>query len=248
MDFRILFFLYTDSMSEMGGLEIGAPGEGASGAPEALSEEAKQRFAAAAGAMQAIQREEKRSKKRDTKVARTIIKFLNDDRFAHLFVLISRLVARDCPSVFILAVLSLIDEESRTVVKEYLEEVRAEMKEAAADIVDDDMKVMTGESIDARANRILIAWITRMQMVMALEAQKILRKLMVDHQNIDGTVLQLSTFILQEFFKSKDGGSRDAAFESLQGLSISILQTVFEPFLDLVELPKTTRKNDQDDE
>lgn len=234
-------------MSEMGGPEIGAPGEGSSGAPEQLSEEAKQRFAGAAAAMMQIQREEKKSKKRDTRVAKTILQFLQDDRYTHLFVLISRLVARDCPSVFILAILSLINEECRTVVKEYLEEVKAEMQEASSLMLDDDMKVIDGESFDARTNRILISWITRLQMVMALDARKILLKLMVDQHNIDGTVLQLSTFVLQEFFKSKDGGGRDAPFESLQGLSISVLQTVFEPFLDLIELPKKTEKNDDDE-
>ena len=233
-------------MSETG-LDIGAPGEGSSGAPEQLSEEAKQRFAAAAGAMMQIRREEKKSKKRDDRVARTIIQFLNDDRYAHLFVLISRLVARDCPSVFILAILSLINEDCRGVVKEYLEEVQQEMKEASAVTVNDDLQIMEGESIDARTNRILIAWITRMQMVMALEARKILAKLMVDQHNIDGTVLQLATFILQKFFASKEGGGRTAVFESLQGLSVSILQTVFEPFLDLVELPGQ-KKNQNSDE
>src|SRR3989338_6586098 len=105
-------------MSEIGGIEIGSPSEGSGKAPEQLSEEAKQRFAAAAAAMKAIQREEKRSKKRDTRVARTIIQFLNDDRYAHLFVLISRLVARDCPSIFILSVPSLINDECATVVQE----------------------------------------------------------------------------------------------------------------------------------
>ncbi len=235
-------------MSEMGNLEIGMPGEGQSGAPEQLSEAAKARFAAAAGAMMQIQREEKRSKKRDTRVAKTILQFLQDDRYTHLFVLISRLVARDCPSVFILAVLSLINEECRTVVKEYLEEVRQEMKDATSDFNDDDIQIVTGETVDSHANRILIAWITRMQMVMALEARKILSKLMVDQHSIDGTVLQLATFILQEFFKSKDGGSRAAPFESLQGLAVSILQTVFEPFLDLIELPKHAGKKNDDEE
>ena len=233
-------------MSDMGGLEIGTPGEGASGAPEALSEEAKQRFAAAAAAMQAIQREEKKSKKRDTRVARTIIKFLNDDRYAHLFVLISRLVARDCPSVFILAILSLIDEESRSVVKEYLEEVRQEMKEASAEIVDDGMQVVTGESIDAHTNRILIVWITRMQMVLSLEAKPILMRLMLSDSNIDGTVLQLTAFVLQEFFHSAKGGRREAPFESLQALAANMLQTVFEPFLDQVELPEKKGVDDND--
>src|SRR3989344_383470 len=103
-------------MSEFGGSEIFPPGEGGSSAPEALSEAAKQRFAAAGAALKTFQREEKKSKKRDSRVARTIIQFLNDDRYAHLFVLISRLVARDCPSIFILSLLSLLNEDSLKVV------------------------------------------------------------------------------------------------------------------------------------
>src|SRR3989338_2538414 len=110
-------------MSEFGGIDIGAPGEGIAGAtdraapekrrpapPEQLSEEAKQRFAAAAAAMAQIRREEKRSKKRDDQVARVILQFLAQDSNTHLFLLISRLVARDCPSIFILSIISLIDE------------------------------------------------------------------------------------------------------------------------------------------
>ena len=235
-------------MSDMGGLEMGTPSEGQTGAPEQLSEAAKQRFAAAAGAMMQIQREEKKSKKRDGRVAKTILQFLQDDRYTHLFVLISRLVARDCPSIFILTILSLINEDCRTVVTEYLQEMKDEMKEAATVAQDEDMQIVQGESIDVRANRILISWITRMQMVIALDAQKILQKLMVDNHNIDGTVLQLTTFVLQEFFRSPDGGNRVAEFANLQSLTISILQSVFEPFLHLVELPKTTEAKKDEDE
>lgn len=231
-------------MSETGNIDIGAPGEGASGAPEQLSEAAKARFAAAATAMMQIRREEKRSKKRDDRVAKTIIQFLNDDRYAHLFVLISRLVARDCPSVFILAIISLINEDCRTVVKEYLQEMEVK---APVEAFDENMQVATGESLDAHTNRILIAWITRMQLIMSVDAAKILKKLMVDEANIDGTVLQLTTFILQEFFGSSAGGGRTASFDSLQSLSVSILQTVFEPFLHLAELPKGAREKEDEE-
>lgn len=233
-------------MSEMG-IDIGIPSEGGAGVSEQLSEAAKQRFAGAAAAMMQIQREEKKSKKRDSRVAKTILHFLQDDRYTHLFVLISRLVALDCPSVFILSILSLINEDCRQVVKEYLLEVRAEMKETSPG-AEDDMQIIEGEAIGAQTNKILISWITRMQMVMALDAVKILQKLMVDHHNIDGTVLQLTTFILQEFFKTDAGGGRTAPFESLQSLSVSILQTVFEPFLDLVQLPESTNKNEKEED
>ena len=210
-------------MSEFGGAEIFTPGEVGSGAPEALSEQAKQRFAAAGAAMKAIQREEKKSKKRDARVAKTIIQFLNDDRYTHFFVLISRLVARDCPSIFILAILSLINEECLRVVTEYVKE-----STDGEDVPTTQMM----KSENTETNALLVDWITRMQMVLSLDPHTILMTLMVDEKNIDGTVLQLTTFTLEEFFKSKAGGGRVIAFEKLHPLTASILQTVFEPFFD----------------
>lgn len=228
-------------MSEVGGLDIGAPSEGGSGAPEQLSEAAKQRFAAAGAQMAAARREEKRSRKRDTKVAKTILQFLNDDRYSHLFVLISRLVARDCPSIFILGVLALINEDAKAVVNEYMAEEGQKTNEQT---VSDQLQV-TQSKIDPGLNRALIDWITLLQMVLALDPQGILGKLMVDEANIDGTILQLASFVLQEFFRSEAGGRREAPFQSLQSLAVNILQTVFEPFLDAY-VPKLAASTDDD--
>lgn len=212
---------------ELGGgpAESFGPGEGASGAPEQLSEEAKQRFAASAAAMQQIRREEKKSKKKDDHVAQAIIKFLSAQDHAHLFLLISRLVARDCPSIFILAILSLIDEGAKTQVAEYLSE-RTET--LPSQMVDAGMSLTKSGELDSESNRVLVEWITRMQMVLSLDAETILIKLMVDEKNIDGSVLQLSAFVLQEFFKST---GRTAEFAKLQPLTAGILQAVFEPFM-----------------
>jgi len=236
-------------MSETGGLDIGAPGEGATGAPEQLSEEAKQRFAAAGAAMAAIQREEKRSKKRDARVARTILQFLNDDRYSHLFVLISRLVARDCPSIFILSILSLINDDANKVTQEYLEELG---QKSSKETVDETMRLTTNtDAVDSNANALLVEWITRMQMVLSLDTEAILMKLMIDDRNIDGTVLQLSTFVLQEFFRLDAGGKKEIAFEKIHPLAGSILQTVFEPFMATVSkklLQKRAEEKNGDDD
>lgn len=212
-------------MSEIGGLDLGMPDEGGSGAQEGLSEDAKARFAAAAAAMKQIRKEEKRSKKRDDRVAQVIIKFLGNQQDSHLFTLISRLVARDCPSVFILAILSLIDEESRQVVSEHLQENTTQTVE---ETVDASKALTTTGELDAETNRALVEWITRMQMVLSLEPEKILTKLMLDDKNIDGSVLQLATFVMQRFF---EGRGKAANFEKLQPLTASILQTVFGPFI-----------------
>jgi hypothetical protein len=77
-----------------------------------------------------------------------------------------------------------------------------------------------------------------MQSVLSLEAQGVLSRLLVDEGSIDGTVLQLTSFVLQEFFQSPAGGLKKPPFEQIQNLAVNILQSVFEPFMSLVQLPK----------
>jgi hypothetical protein len=235
-------------MSEFGP-ESYAPGEGASAAPEQLSEEARQRFAAAGAAMAQARREEKKSKKRDTRVARAIIQFLGDERHTHLFILISRLVARDCPSVFILAILSLIHEESKDVVEEYLAEFK---KDVSSEAIDESMQLLPNAHMDEKGNRLLIQWITRMQLVLSSEANTILGRIMLDEHHMDGTVLQLTTFVMQDFFASEDGGRKNIPFENLHAFTVNILQSIFEPFLENMDkqLLQSTKESmfDDDDE
>ena len=228
-------------MSDLGGLEIGAPDEGVGGAPEELSEEAKERFAAAAKAMQQIKREEKQSKKRDDQVARTIIQFLGEDEYAHLFVLISRLVARDCPSIFILAIISLIHEGCQKEVQEYLKGSGAK---SAEETVDESTALTKTGELDPDMNKAIVAWITRMQLVLSISPEKILTKLMIDEKNVDGTVLQLATFIVKDFFHNH---GKKVEFEKIQPLTASILQAVFEPFIGKVQKAFLEEQNSKED-
>lgn len=241
-------------MSEAGGFEIFTPGEGATGAPEALSEEAKQRFAAAAAAMQQLRREEKRAKKKDDQVARTIIQFLQDPAHTHFFVLISQLVARNCPSIFILGILSLIHEDCLKAVEEYFGE---HAERGAHETVEETLSLLEGTPLREGTNRKLIDWITRLQMILSHDAEQILGALLLDPStflrssplrqdserqagasegqassgqvHLDGSVLQLTVFTLQRFFLLEE--KKDLPYDALQPLTASILQTVFEPFM-----------------
>lgn len=231
-------------MSELGG-EIYAGEEGASGVPEELSEEAKQRFAAAGAAMKQIRKEEKKAKKRDDSVAKAIVQFLGDSKYTHLFVLISRLVGRDCPSIFILAVLSLVHEGSKEEVQNYLGE---EGGKTAKEAVDASQAITTSDHINEAMNRELVEWITRMQLVLSHEPQKILMKLMIDEKNIDGSVLQLTTFVVKDFFVVH---GKALPFEKIQPLTASILQAVFEPFMKEVKkafLEAAEKEKDEEDD
>ena len=120
-------------MSELGGSESFTPGEEGSGVSEAAREQASQRFAASQQAAQQQQKDEKKAKKRDDGVAQVILQFLTDTQKTHLAILIARLVARDCPSPFILAVLSLINHRCAETVEEYLKEREIDIAGSSVD-------------------------------------------------------------------------------------------------------------------
>jgi hypothetical protein len=110
-------------------------------------------------------------------------------------------------------------------VEEYLKETTLEPPQP--DLSHAAALTKTG-AIGIEEGRILILWITRLQIVLSLDPRGILLRLMTDEKHIDGTVLQLTTFVLQEFFQKQ---KKEIAFEKLQPLTASILQTVFEPFI-----------------
>lgn len=212
-------------MSELGGFELDGGNEGVSGANEQLSEQAKERFAENLRAIKQLRIQEKKSRKKDDAVAQIIIQFLSNKQYSHLFVLISRLVARNCSSVFILSVLSLIHAEAKEAVEQYL----ADQYQKTAEQLASESTQLTEAQTD---NAIILEWITRIQMVLSLDSEAILRSLMIDEANIDGTLLQLSTFIVQEFYKSQQ---RPVPFEQVQPLTANLLQSVIAPYLAVVQ-------------
>ena len=88
------------------------------------------------------------------------------------------------------------------------------------------------EGLSAELKGEVLLWISRLSLVMATDTEKILSKLMVDEDNIDGTVLQLSTFVLVDFFEQR---KMMIPFEDLQPLTIKILQDVIEPHMETME-------------
>jgi hypothetical protein len=230
-------------MSETGGLDIGMPDEGTGGASETVREQAAQQFAASQQAAQQQQKEEKKAKKRDTSVADVILQFLTDSQKTYFATLIARLVAIDCPTTFILAVLSLINEQCRTAAESYLKENMVEMP--APEQIDHSI-IPVNSALTDTANEHLAAWMMRMNLVMGIDEEKVLQSLVVDDQNIDGTVLQLTTFVLQEFLATLD---KNPPFENLQQLAAAFLQSLFQPAMHArMERRLAEVKTDEDDE
>ncbi len=223
-------------------MDLGGPGENIApdeggGGGEALSEEARARFAGAAAAQQQAKKEEKKAKKRDDGVAQMIMAFLSDTQRTHLATLISRLVAIDCPSPFLLAILSLVNSDCAKAVEEYLTE-----QGTPPNIDTKSLTALGDTALSADANAALEKWILSMELVLASDPEHILKALIVDEGNIDGTVLQLTTFVLEEFLK---GNGKAVAFPDLQRVSISILQAVFEGYMHHAPLPSGQETNDE---
>lgn len=204
-----------------------APDEGGGGG-EQLSEEAKARFAGAAAAQQQARKDEKKARKRDDGVAAMIMRFLSDTQKTHLATLISRLVALDCPSPFLLAILSLVNADCAKAVEEYLAERNIALPEETQSLA------LPEAALDASTNAALGGWILGMESVLATDAEHILKALIVDEGNIDGTVLQLTTFVLEEFLKAH---GKAPTFPDLQKVTIGILQSVFESYMHMAALP-----------
>lgn len=213
-------------MSEMG-FESSAPSEDGGNAAEGLSEQAKAKFAAGQAAAQQIKKEEKKAKKKDDGVAQVILQFLTDDQKTHLATLISRLVALDCPSTFILAILSLINKECLAITEEYLKDQGI----AQTDVT--NLPVPESHGLSEDQNQAFATWILRMQQVLGADSATIIRSLLVEDGNIDGTVLQVTSFVLQEFLEAR---GKEPTFEEVQALSVGILQSVFTPFMEHAHL------------
>lgn len=215
-----------------------APDEGGGSGGETLSEEARARFAGAAAAAQQAKKDEKKAKKRDDGVAQMILQFLTDTQRTHLATLISRLVSLNCPSPFLLAILALVNPDCATAVDAYLQEQGIERPaDEGRELAVQDAK------LDPAANAALERWILNMELVLATNPAQILKALIVEEGNIDGTVLQLTTFALQDFLQQH---GQNPSFENLQKVSIGILQSVFESYMHHAPLPEVTKSEDDE--
>lgn len=214
-------------MSELGG-EILGHDEG-SKAIEPLSEQARQRFSAAAAAQKQLRRDEKRAKKKDDELARVLLELLNDPKFINIFRPVSSLVARNCPSVYLLAVISLIHDRAREEVKQYFHE---ELQVETAEEVVAGIPLPEAASMNPEMRSELLSWITRLQMVIATDPLRIVGSFMVDADHMDGNMLTVGVFLLQEFFSRH---SKTGEVEKLKPLVTSLLQLALEPFEGVLE-------------
>lgn len=200
-------------MQDFGGAESFVPSENVGAASEGLSEEARARFQAQAAAAAQVRKEEQKSKKRDDGVAQAILAFLTDTQRKHLASAIAMVVARDCPSPFILSLLSLINDDCRNRTLEYI-------KESVPDTA------LQAERADAAKE--MAMWTERMSKVLATDTTHTVRAFLVEGGQLDISLLNLASAIVQEFAVQQGNAlARPAAEQAVN----RVLAQVFGPHM-----------------
>ncbi len=188
--------------SEGGGEDQVVFGEAAREQLFEISPEAERRFKDQHAAVKKLWKEEQKFRKDDNKVAAIIIKFLQNPSRTKFFILLARLVARNVPSAFLLALLSLINEESEkeTLLQLNQSETGAELPPAEKP-KSIELRSDVGEfqKLPPEIKSRIDMWTQNIFKVGQLTQEKILHSLTNEDSTVEETFFQLGTFVLQDY-------------------------------------------------
>lgn len=212
-------------------------GEGLGGSPEQAretSEKFQAQIKSDQAALQALYKEEKKSKQKDAAVATSIAQFLQDEQFTHIALLVAKLVAKDTPSHFLLALLALIDEQTKAALYEKFAEVGIEVADNGTfEIQLSEEKALT-QSMNPEVKAEVDAWVYHLFQAGSIQPSRILQSLVSEGGDIDLALTQLTTFVLQHFLKTKGVESQ---FQEANTFVILFITKI------LTELKKMEMKN-----
>lgn len=206
---------------EMGGFEGfgGAPG-GAEKAGES-DEKFRERFAQSQAAVQQIRKEEQRKKQDDNLLAILIVQFLGEPAYTRFFLLISRLVAKNLPSDLIIAIIALIYKPARD---------HIEQKFGAEGF---NIKLPEKMDFSTAAKAEINTWLRGISNVATSEPQKILATGLDGEGKIDGSLVQLSIFCLQEFLEKQNDA--EVNFENIRSFLEAFWKNLFTQIAEQIE-------------
>jgi len=187
---------------------------------EMSDEQFREEMRKAQQTMQQLQREEGQVKAYDFSLAAIIVQFLAQPQNTDLFLLVSRVVALNLPSEFIIAILSLVDAKAHKVVEGYLAHRKAHLHSALALRNEAHFSVLTPDQKMDIEN-----WIRNMEDVALRNAERILETIFVPspERQIYPPLVQLATFILRNYLTSR---RISIAYEDLRVFMERVLKEV----------------------
>lgn len=211
-------------MSEQGDFELFSgpiPSEKKEGSDEKFQEEMKK----TQKAIKQLQKEEGQAKGHDNNLAAIIVHFLGDPANTDLFLLISRVVAQNIPSEFIIAILSLIDRNAHKEIKGLLEISKEEdlpANFALAIREKDDFK-----SIPPAQKKAIDNWLFDLSQIAFKKPHRILETMIIPtpQRQLSPMPIQLSTFILRKYLiKHQINLDFEVLRDFMQGIFVELVK------------------------
>jgi len=176
------------------------------------NEKFQERYRQAQTQIKQIKREEKRKKQDDNSLASIIVQFLGEKNHTELFVLISQLIAKNVPSDFILAILSLIHNASAHIVDQKFAETILKIQAPS-----------TKGAFRQGENEIQ-QWIKRIFSTATPQPHKILETCLDKDWQLHTALIQLTSFVLREFLENKH--EKEINFENLRNFCKTFLKNL----------------------
>ena len=168
------------------GLEEGES-QGGAEAAEKFREQMKKN----AKAIKAMTGHQKKQKKKEDKLAKILVKFLQDQSKADLVFLVVKLLQANVPGAFILAILSIANAELEAELKEHLKELKGE--QALIEFAGD-------EKLPEQVKKELNAWGESILHAGLMMPGKTLETVLTPEQKLKSIILDLIDFSLEEYF------------------------------------------------
>ena len=174
----------------------GGDGGASEGASEAAKEQFREQRKAAQKAITQIRAQEQQQKQKDDGLAGIITGFLAHKKNDRYVLLIAQMIAKNIPSSFILALLTLIHPESQEKMN-----IALPLPKNASQQVEIKTK-NEGETFPEELKPAIESWSALLQETASRTPHKVLET-MIDHQTWepDPSLVQTATFLVQDFLK-----------------------------------------------
>lgn len=171
--------------------------------PQEASEEAKERFqerlAAAQKTLKQLKKDESKRKKQDNHLVKIITYFLQTAGNTSLANLVADLVEKNVPSDFILAILSLVDNQSKDAILVKKSQLLLQGAHSEETQVLVTLEENVFEKISPEIKQEIDSWFEHIYMIGKEETEKIMEKTLDADLEVNPNLLQLMASLLQRF-------------------------------------------------
>lgn len=195
--------------------------ESFSGAPtgqetaQESQEQFRERYRQAQAAIKQIQKDEGKKKQQDDSLAQIIVQFLGEKNRTALFLLISRLVARNIPSDFILALIALIHAPAASAVEQKMLENPHTSTQA--------LEKKENRMFTADQKKRIDAWTNSIISLSTAESRKIIHTAVEPTGEIAAEAVQIFALVLREYLETL--GDKGVHLENITAFATAFFAT-----------------------